>query len=166
MSILEPSLAFTLRTETRPSGIAGAGDGVFALENAERGRFVGMDFPRPELACGEDEILELPVEIRKFSWRQIEHRCFAANPDERVPTDLMNHSFEPNVHWHLGHYFIVRDVHAGDELFLDYRYMLSPRWNGRLADGETGRPVDGLAWRESVVRSCRLLIEILAGTED
>jgi hypothetical protein len=162
MPIFEASLAagFLIRTETRPSTIPGAGAGVFALEDVARGTFVGMDFPDPKKACTADEVLALPRELRMFSWRHVEHVCFAA-AGQRTSTDLMNHSFTPNVLWHVGHYFTLADVGAGDELFLDYRHLLAPSWNDRLFDGASRRAVNGLEWREAVRSSCRQLLALL-----
>lgn len=165
MPIFEPSLAagFLIRTEARPSTVAGAGAGVFALEDAARGTFLGMDFPDPKKARAADEVLALPRELRMFSWRHIEHICFEATR-QRVAADLMNHSFTPNILWHVGHYFALEHVRAGDELFLDYRHLLAPSWSDRLLDGESGRPVNGLEWREALKRSCRQLLALLEET--
>lgn len=164
----EASPAFRIATEARASSLPGAGRGIFALEDAAAGTFLGMDFPIPERITSEPEVLELPIEQRMYSWRQIEHVCFAANPDERVAADLMNHSFEPNIHWHVGHYFALEDIAAGDELLLDYRHLLSPVWNHRLEDAASGRPVNGWEWRRAVVESCRTMIELMerTGAED
>lgn len=166
MSIYESSPGFRLRTEARTSTLPDSGRGIFALDAAQAGDYLGMDFCNPMRITPEDSVLGLPPEIRMYSWRQIEHVCFAANPDQRAPTDLMNHSFEPNLHWHLGSYFAVVDIEVGDELFLDYRHLLSPQWNDRLFDATTGRPVNGFEWRESVIRSCRKTLEILERTKD
>lgn len=163
MTTFATSLALLIATEIRPSTLSGVGEGVFALEDVARGRFVGMDFPAAERAVGEAEVLELPPELRRYSWRHVERVCFAGRPDVRVATDFLNHSFEPNLHWHLGHYFTLRDVRAGDELFLDYRGLLDPAWSGRMRDAASGRPIDGTEWREALVRSCRTLIELLDG---
>lgn len=161
----EASPAFRIATEVRQSSLRNAGRGVFTLENVVAGTFLGMDFPNPARIASEAEVLALPVEQRMYSWRQIEHVCFAANPDERVAADLMNHSFEPNVHWHVGHYFALDDMAVGDELLLDYRHLLSPHWNDRLQDAATGRPVNGWEWREALVASCQTMIDLMERTD-
>ena len=164
MKQIEPSPAFRIATEVRVSLIEDTGQGVFALEPARSGTLLGLDFCNPENITPEAEVLDLPSNIRKYSWRHVEHLCFAADPERREATDLMNHSFEPNVHWHLGLYFAAIDIEVGDELLLDYRYLLSPLWNDRLRDSATGRPINGWEWRQSVLESCRKTIDILQRT--
>lgn len=161
--IYEASIAFRLATELKPSTLAGAGDGIFALEGAPRGKFLGMDFPSYRKLCTDRDVPELPEEIQKFSWRHVEHVCFEAH-DRRSTADLLNHSFDPNVHWHLGYYFAARDIRAGDELFVDYRYLFAPSWTDGMVDAETGRPVEGMDWRASLIHSASKLIDLIEGT--
>lgn len=157
--IFPATIAFRLETECKPSTVAGAGDGIFALAGAARGAFLGMDFPTYRKLCTDRDVPELPEEVQKFSWRHIEHVCFEAH-DRRSTADLMNHSFDPNVHWHLGYYFAAREIRAGDELFVDYRYLFAPSWN-ELADATTGRAVEGMDWRASLIHSSRKLLDLL-----
>lgn len=161
--IFEPTIAFRLETEVRPSTLAGAGDGIFSLEAAARGRFIGMDFPSYRKLCTDRDVPGLPEEVQKFSWRHVEHVCFEAH-DRRSTADLMNHSFDPNVLWHLGHYFAAREIRAGDELFVDYRHLFAPSWNDPLIDVATGRPIEGMDWRDSLIDTSRKLIELLEET--
>lgn len=164
MTQFEANASLNLRTEVRESSLPDAGRGVFTLDAAAAGTFLGLDFCSSEMVRTEAEVLALPVDIRMFSWRHVEHVCFEAIPGPRVAADLMNHSFEPNIHWHLGFYFAAVDIEEGDELLLDYRHLLSPLWNDRLFDAATGRPVNGFEWRESILESCRKTIEILERT--
>ena len=161
--VFEPSIAFRIRTEAKPSTLAGAGRGIFALEAAARGEILGMDFPSYRKLCTDRDVHELPEELRKFSWRQVEHVCFEAH-DRRSPADLLNHSRDPNVLWHLGHYFAAREIRGGDELFVDYRYLYAPSWREFVVDAETGRPVVGMEWRESLIETSRKLAELLEET--
>lgn len=164
MTLFDATPSLRIRTELRTSELPGAGRGIFALERVAAGDFLGMDFCSSDMIRSEAEILDLPVEIRMFSWRHVERICFEAIPGPRVAADMMNHSFEPNIHWHLGFYFAAVDIEEGDELLLDYRFLLSPRWNDRLQDAATGRPVNGFEWRRAVLESCRRTIDILERT--
>ena len=164
MTVFEPTHSLRLRSEARTSDLPAAGRGIFSLDAAPAGTYLGVDFCSSAQVIAEADVLELPPETRMFSWRHAEHLCFAATPGPRVAADLMNHSFEPNIHWHLGHYFAAVDIEVGDELLLDYRYLLSPLWNDRLYDAATGRPVNGFEWRQSILDSCRKTIEILERT--
>lgn len=159
----EASVAFRIPTEKRPSTIPGAGAGIFALEGVPRGKFLGMDFPNYRKLCIDRDVLRLSEENQRFSWRHIEQVCFEAH-DQRSPADLMNHAFEPNILWHVGYYFASSEIRPGDELFVDYRLLFSPLWDGDLADEVTGRQVEGLDWRESLIKTARQLAELLEET--
>lgn len=159
------SIAFRLRTEARPSTLPGAGEGVFALEPADKGKFLGMDFPSYRKLCTDRDVPRLAAETQKFSWRHIEHVCFEAH-DRRSAADLMNHSFDPNVLWHVGYYFAAKQIAVGDELFVDYRYLYSPSWNDSFIDAVTGRPVAGMEWRAALVGSSRRLAALVEETAD
>jgi hypothetical protein len=153
-----------LRTETRPSTVPGVGLGLFALEEVDKGRFVGMDFPDPSAAYSAREVLELSPELRKYCWRHVEHLCFAGTPP--IASDHLNHSFTPNLLWHLGYYFTLVQIAVGDELFIDYRFLIDPAWSHRVNDRASGRPVEGMEWRDAIVRSCKQLIALLEETSD
>lgn len=161
--IFEPAPWFRLPTEVRPSTIPEGGLGVFALAAAERGAYLGQDFPHPRSLRTAEEIAAQPPLYRRFSWRYVEDACFAPNPAFRAPTDLMNHAFEPSIHCHIGHYFAVRDIAVGDELFVDYRFWMSELW-APMVDTRTGREVKGWPWRESLRRSCLLMADLMAET--
>ena len=163
--IFDASIAFRIRTEVRASSIPEAGNGVFALHGVPRGRFIGMDFPSYRKLCTDRDVPELSDEVQEFSWRHIEHVCFEAH-DGRAATDLLNHSFTPNVFWHVGYYFACQEIQAGDELFMDYRHLMSAAWDSHLVDAVTGRRIDGIEWRETLVRSCRELADLLEETAD
>lgn len=149
-----------LRTEVRPSTIAGAGLGLFALEPRPRGAWLGMDFPDPKLATDSASVLEQPPELRKFAWRHVENVCFFAH-HRRAPADYLNHAFDPNVLWHLGHYFARRAIVPGDELTVDYRFVSAPEWGPRVHDAASGRPIVGFEWREALREGARQLLELL-----
>ena len=161
--IFEASIAFRIRTEVRPSTLPDAGDGIFSLEDVARGRLLGMDFPSYRKLCTDREVPQLPPENRKYAWRHIEHVCFEAH-DRRSPADYLNHSFDPNVLWHLGHYFALRQIAAGDELFVDYRALYAPSWGDSIIDAASGRAVDGWDWSEALIDSSRKLVELLEET--
>jgi hypothetical protein len=159
--VAEPSLALRVRTRIAPSGIPGAGLGVFALDPVARGEFLGVDFPLAPGLVSARQVDSLPEDSRRYVWRHIETLYFRGNPaGERTPTELMNHSFEANVLCHLGHYFALRDIRPGDELTFDYTTFLDPAWPP-FADAATGRPVRGLEWRQALVHTSRRLIELL-----
>jgi len=161
MEIFEAEYHFRIRSEVRPSQVADAGLGVFALEEVAAGELVGMDFPSPRRLAAHEEVRAQPAELRKYSWRHVEHVYFAARDDLRTVTDFLNHSFEPNILWHLGCYFTLRDVAIGDELTVDYRIILAPGWQPDLVDGASRQPIEGLEWRQALIESCEQLLALM-----
>jgi len=159
--IVEAGIALRLRAEIKPSRIPGAGLGVFALDVAPRGEFLGMEFLRPDAVLQPEQITEMPPEIRRYAWRHVENLCFPGSPPGRLgPTELMNHSFEPNVLCHVDHYFALRDIRVGDELTFDYRTFWGPEWPA-FTDAASGRQVRGMEWRAALLHTTRQLIELL-----
>ena len=103
MTTFPASVHFRLPVETRPSTIPEAGLGAFALESVAAGTFLGMDFLTRKWVVQREDVPNLPPEQRKYAWRHIDDVCIAATTSEPSPADFINHSFEPNVLWHLGH---------------------------------------------------------------
>lgn len=161
MTKFAASVHFRLSTESRPSTIPEAGLGAFALEKVPAGTFLGMDFLTRKWVVSPEEVLALPPESRKYAWRHIDNICISAVSGEQSPADFINHSFEPNILWHLGHYFSLKDIEAGDELFIDYRHLHDPSWGAHLHDASSGRSVPGWSWRESLLHSSRQLATLL-----
>ncbi|MBE7437527.1 MAG: SET domain-containing protein [Spirochaetales bacterium] len=149
----------TIPIEVRSSLIEGAGRGVFTLEAVPRGSFVGMDFSSADMLIAESDVTP---ESRYGCERRIEHICFDTRKREREGFDFLNHSLDPNLHFHLGYYFALRNIEKNEELTIDYRFLDSPQWgpDGDLVD-ETGDPLVGYEWRESLIRSCQTVLALL-----
>jgi len=73
--------------------------------------------------------------------------------------DFVNHSFAPSMIYHCGLCFAARDLRAGEELTVDYRYFLSEDLPG-FCDLKTGREIKGLSGKEAFISSLRQLNEI------
>jgi len=58
--------------------------------------------------------------------------------------------------YHCGLCFAARDLNAGEELTVDYRYFMSEDLDG-FCDRHTGRQIRGFTGREAFVRSLRQL---------
>ncbi|MCB9758256.1 MAG: SET domain-containing protein [Alphaproteobacteria bacterium] len=151
------TLSFDLETELRPSNIPLAGTGLFALEAASAGQLLGLDLPQPDWIRTPEHVGTLPHEERRYAWRLFGDLCFLEPTERRCATDYLNHADDPNILWHLGHYFARRDIAIGDELFVDYRIMNHPDWGAPFEGGPVGLP-----WREALALSSRQLSELLA----
>jgi len=150
----------TIPIEVRSSLIEGAGRGVFALESIQRGSFVGMDFSSADMLTAEADVT---AESRYGCERRIEHICLDTRKREREGFDFLNHSLEPNLHFHVGYYFALRNIEKDEELTIDYRFLDSPLW-GPDADlrDEAGKALVGYEWRESLRRSCETVLRLLS----
>lgn len=162
--VFEPSHQFRIRTEVRTSTLEGVGVGTFALAEAPKGTFLGMDFLHRTSILDHEELPDVAAELRKFCWRHVEHLWFRGfDAEHRGPCDYMNHSCEPNLLWHVGIYLAARDIHVGDEIFLDYRFLSDPSWSFKDVAGAT---VQGLEWRQSLIESCRRVMEVLQDSSE
>src|SRR3546814_3119292 len=62
----------------------------------------------------------------------------------------VNHSFAPSALWHLGFIFALRDLAPGDEVTMDYRYVIGDGERMPFADSVTGREIVGLPWPDAL----------------
>jgi hypothetical protein len=149
------------RHRVAPSRIPGAGLGLFLDESAPRGRVVVAPDAIPvvyrwtEVLAQPDPEAALAASARWFE------DCYAITPE--WPAECrVNHSFRPNGLWHLGFVFALRDLAPGDEVTIDYRHLFEAGFEESFRDGETGEPIVGFSWEESLRRSTAALAELLA----
>ena len=83
--------------------------------------------------------------------------------DDGVPRieDNMNHSYFYNVLYHCGVCFAVRDIAEGDELFVNYRYVLAKGDALAFHDKTTGHYVDGIDSFDCLRETTSLLHDLL-----
>lgn len=132
-----------------PSGIPGAGKGLFLDASLERGR-IAVAPDRIDGTWSFAEVMHDPerAALLHTSARWFEDRCTLSPdwPDEC----FVNHSFEPNGLWLLGFIFAARDIAAGEELTVDYRHLLAPGQEESFRDARTEEAIVGFAWRDSL----------------
>lgn len=149
------------RYRISPSGIPGAGSGVFLAEAVARGRvIVAPDaIPRTwrwdEILARPDHEALLPSTVR---WFEDQYTITPEWPDECY----LNHAFEPSGVWHLGFVFAARDLAEGTEVTVDYRHLLGEGQEESFRDAASGRAIVGLSWTESLALSTRQLVAALA----
>jgi cell wall assembly regulator SMI1 len=160
-SILEASPCFRLRTRIAPSRLAGAGLAAFALEAAPRGTLLGIDLPQSAWMISAPEALLLPRRERSQTWRHVEDICFRGGEGRVTASNYLNHSFQPNVLWHLGCYWTLQDLEPGDELTLDYRPLIDPTWSHRIVDAASGQPLIGQEGKKALLDSAKALVSLL-----
>jgi len=75
--------------------------------------------------------------------------------------NYVNHSFTPNMLYHCGICFAKKDIAAGEEVTIDYKYVLAKGDVARFIDSSTGRDVDGLTSIECIKESTKELFDIV-----
>ncbi|MDY3556870.1 SET domain-containing protein [Gemmata sp. JC717] len=109
----------------RPSTIPGAGVGVFAVTDIPKGTLMPELFAPGDvrrLTWEEFSELAVPDEVKNNFATRYETECFVPADFNRVSAGwYLNDSDEPNLaHDPNYDYFTLRDVRAGEELFIRY----------------------------------------------
>ena len=149
------------RYHIAPSGIPGAGKGLFLEEAVARGRVI--------IAPDKVHTVMAEHELRKYAPDSIEVESsvrwfedwFSLTP-EWSDECYVNHSFTPNGLWHLGFIFAAADLAAGQELTIDYRLVIGTGEEMPFKDAATGRAIVGLAWNDKLRNSTGELLKLIA----
>jgi hypothetical protein len=143
----------------RDSEINGAGQGIFLTAPVSAGTIlvypdqIPETFSMAQIAARADADQAMAATVRWFEER---YTVSLDWPDEC----FINHSFTPSGLWHLGFVFAARALPAGAELTVDYRHLLAPGQQEAFLDAQTGAPIIGLSWHDSLKRSLQALTEI------
>ncbi|MBF0237539.1 MAG: SET domain-containing protein-lysine N-methyltransferase [SAR324 cluster bacterium] len=151
---------FRVKYRVGQSSIPCAGNGLFVEEQVTPGKIIVA----PD---GIDRIID-DIELKKLPTDSIEYQssvCWFENiysltpdwPDECY----INHSFDPNGMWHLGFVFCMKPIQPGDELTIDYRYLIKPGDDIGFDDSVTGRKIIGYHWEENIWNSTQKLLQVL-----
>lgn len=141
------------------SAIPGAGKGLRLTAPVPRGAvIIAPDnlhtvWPEARLREYSPDSIEVQASVRWFE------QWFSITP-EWSDECYVNHSFQPNGLWHLGFIFALDDLPVGAELTVDYRLLLGDDEDPGFACAESGRPIRGLPWRESLSRSTAQLADL------
>jgi len=147
---------FLVRYRIAPSTVPGVGKGVFLEETVAAGRILVAPDAIPQV-FSLAEVEAHPEGARAAAacvrWFEDRYTISLDWPDECY----INHHFEANGLWHLGFVFAARDLEPGEELMIDYRHLLPPGEREPFLDAETGEPIVGFSWEESLRRSTAAL---------
>jgi hypothetical protein len=133
-----------------------AGKGLFVDETVSRGRvIVAPDnvhtvWPESRLRECDAESIEARSSVRWFEDR------FSLTP-EWSDECYVNHSFSPTGIWHLGFIFAIRELEAGTEVTMDYRYVIGDGEEMPWPDSVTGRRIVGLTWSQALKETAALV---------
>ena len=143
-----------------PSLIEGAGQGLYLDEPIARGRLITAPDAIPRVYTFED-ILALPDADKLLPatvrWFEDRYTVTPEWPDECY----INHAFSPSALWHLGFVFAAAHLAAGTEITIDYRHLLAPGQEENFHDSQSGEPIIGFTWRESLRASTTALAHLL-----
>ena len=79
--------------------------------------------------------------------------------------NYINHSFNPNVLYHCGVCFALRDIQSGEELTTDYTYLLSEKDQETFIDEDSGKEVKGVDWHKCLLHTTEQLHKLLVNCQ-
>ncbi len=149
------------KSSIRESLIPMAGKGLFTEEFLKRGRVIifpnqtHRTFSTHEFKKFGPESMEYISGIRWFE------DCYSCDPEWSEESHL-NHSFTPNCLWHLGFVFPLYDILPGEELTINYQYLLDENSTMDFIDALTGREIRGLHFNEKMSETSQALLKIFS----
>ena len=136
------------------------GKGVFITEAVARGRVLVAPDAINKVYSEKERLALQPGSAEDDAcvrWFENWHTVSTDWPDDCY----VNHSFKPSGLWHLGFVFALRDMQAGEEITVDYRYLVNNNEKMPFLDAETGAEIIGYTWTENLRRSTEQLLAIL-----
>jgi SET domain-containing protein len=153
---------FYFKLENRNSNLHGAG--LYALERIPQKSIVfywGRD--GDETVISEDEYLQMRVTgdkiFQKSACRWVYNKFVYSTTLE--VDDNINHSFDPNILYYQGLGIAKRDILIGDELTINYEYILSENDTVKFMDKETNKTVTGISADSNLDKSSKELSLVL-----
>lgn len=149
--------------ETRPSKISEVG--VFSKQFIKKGTIISFFFHIKLMSEKQyqEEQSKGNIHIIKTCCRYVGSYFLYGDETEGIE-EYFNHSLESNVLYHCGICFAKKDIQIGDELTLNYQYILAHNDVCRFEDSETKTLVDGLNPTQSLINSAKELLELYDGT--
>jgi len=136
------------------------GKGVFLKEGVRKGQVLVAPDAINRVYNAEERAALVPGSPEDDAcvrWFESYHTVSTDWPDDCY----VNHSFTPSGLWHLGFIFATRDLAAGDEVTVDYRFLVDDNEVMPFRDAETGEEIVGYTWDENLRRSTEALLALL-----
>lgn len=143
------------------SKIPNAGKGLFTEEFLPKGKVVVVPNQEHKIYSAD--------KISQFEKGSLEYESAIRWFEDRHTIDLdwseeshLNHSFTPNLLWHLGFMFAVCDISPHEELTINYSYLLDENTKLDICDSITGNEISGMPFNEKMVRTSQELLAIFS----
>jgi SET domain-containing protein len=141
--------------------------GLFTKEYIKKGSIVGFFMYDSIKIMTEKDYQE---EQRKGNSMVIKTACryvgkYFLYGDSIGYDEHFNHSFTPNILYHCGICFALRDILPGEELTVNYHYLLAEDDVYNFTDIKSGRKVDGISPTKTLVESAKELIKLYESTD-
>jgi len=98
-----------------------------------------------------------PEDDAVVRWFESYHTICLDWPDDCY----VNHSFNPTGLWHLGFIFAMRDLTPGEEITVDYQFVIDDNEAMPFKDAETGQDIIGYNWQDNLRKSSEILLTLL-----
>ncbi|QSH40042.1 SET domain-containing protein [Lentisphaerota bacterium ZTH] len=142
-----------------------AGYGLFAAEDVDKGAVVGI-FPMNSRLMAEEDFKEEQQKgnskVTSTGIRYVGRLFLFRDSDQNEA--FPNHSFNPSLLYHCGILFAKRRINAGDEMTVDYSYLLASSDASAFPDCNTGRKVKAVSPAECMLKSASELISLIKST--
>lgn len=155
-----------IQSQVKPSTIFG--QGIFTRQPVRKGAILCLFFlPDGQVITEEQFVAEVAKGTHMVMRTGTRHAgIYFTWSNTPADTMFFNHSFEPNVLCHCGTCFALRDIAPGEELTVDYRYLLDTTDVGLYHDARTGREIRGLPPRQTLLETTRQLLALLESLPD
>ena len=151
------------KTDIKKSDIAGLG--LFAGEDIPKGSVIALWCP--DVGHGTRTLEEYLDE--KFHDRAFHMTCcrwldnLFVYGDEVREDGYVNHSFDPSMLYYLGVCFARKEIKKGDELTINFEYILTDNDPWSFVDSRTGKKVDGMTSEQYYKDAAQKLWEVFKG---
>jgi SET domain-containing protein len=158
-----------IKTEVKESNIPNAGKGLFSLQFVPKGSIVYIqttDFPNYKivLPAQYEEDLKIANEFPINAGMRWGGDYFIYSSQHPINIDYINHDNNPNVLSCLGFFFARRDIHCGDELTIDYKYLGMDGQEAVITNEQ--EKIIGVSAKECLLKTAQDLIDLLNEVEE
>lgn len=146
----------TFNFSIKDSQIEGAGKGLFTTDFVPRKKILAFPNQKHTLYT-QEQLDQMPDDsIHKVSAIRWFEDIYSSDIEWSEESHF-NHSFTPNCLWHFGMIFALRDIEPGEELTLNYEWLLDEATVLDYIDSQTGQEIRGIKYDEKVRRTSQLL---------